>query len=231
MTGVLGALLGSSSGAGGGGGGGGGVVFDAKSQATPWNGVGAGAQTWTHTPVGTPSGIILCLVNFDGSNSPNPSAVSYGGVSMGSAAVAQTVFGISGDLAIYGLANPPSGAKTVSITLPGTNNFGFASVISVTGSDLTTIFDFNNTATNTGTSSISCTTTTANTDLVIDVVAANTSSDTLSSPGSGQTGTMFTGRTDLAFSYKSASGSSQAMTWALSPSDQWWSNVVSVKHA
>lgn len=214
------------------GGGGTTSTFDASSQKA-WSSVGTTPQTWTHTPVGTPTGIIIGIVNF--SANTLPSAVTYNGVSLGAAAVSQVnVYGASsGFAAIYGLASPASGPQTASITLSNpSGNFGFAFAMSVTGSDLATIFRSTNGATAAASTSISNTVAgSAANDLVVDFANANTGTDTIASPGAGQASITIIGRTDAKFSYKTAAGASETMTWTLSPSSSWWSNAVSVKHA
>jgi hypothetical protein len=210
------------------------VVFDAKSQAAGWSGAASGVLgTWNHTPTGTPTGIIVGVVNYNGFGASGVTiSVTYGGTSMGVAAINQTTYGVNGTFSIFGLVNPASGTQSVVVTSVDGNqgDYGSAFAISVTGSDLTTIFRNTSPTTNTGTS-ISNGFSSASGDLLIDFVTAATGTDTISSPGAGQTLTQLTGNPATAFSYASSSGSSVTMTEALSPSDQWWSNAVSVKSA
>lgn len=203
------------------------AAFDQKFEKS-WSGTGAD-QSWLHTPIGTPTGLIVGISNFD-AVAPTLTDVRYNGVSMGAAAITQTVYGGQGRFFIFGMANPPAGAQTVLIDLAGANSFGFAFSMSVTGSDLATIFRGSNPATATS-AAISNTISSAAGDLVVDFATPATSSRVISSPGAGQTGTVVAGRTDSGFSYKTATGASETMTWALNISDQWWSNAVSVKHA
>jgi hypothetical protein len=156
-------------------GGGGGVAFDAVSEGIA---NGASSASWTHTPVGTPTGVAVLVGRFF--DTDQITAITYGGNAM-------TLEEPSGDPDIgpwiYSLGNPPSGAQTVSITWAG-SVFALACAITVTGGDTSNVIS--NTATATGTSttpSVTCTSATG--ELVVDVVHASVSSTP--TPGAGQT--------------------------------------------
>lgn len=76
--------------------------------------------TWTHTPVGTPTAIIVGATSF-ATNANTVTAVTYGGVSMASLGyIASGSGGTHGGIALYYLASGiPAGAQTVSVTSTG----------------------------------------------------------------------------------------------------------------
>jgi hypothetical protein len=111
-----------------------GVVFDAVSNPAPILSSGSSPLSWTHTPVGVPTAVAVLMGGFN--SSIKPTAVTYGGVSM----TLGTAFGPDQPFVIIaGLANPSSGAQTVSIS-GFTSCFLAAAAITVTGSDTTTCF-------------------------------------------------------------------------------------------
>lgn len=211
-------------------GGGTSVAFDAASNITPWVNTISSPQTWTHTPVGTPTAVAVCAENYNPSTGGTSiSSVSYGGTSMGSPAVTQTVYAGNGILAIWVLANPPSGAQTVSVALNdgvGTN-YGRAVAVTVTGSNTSTAIDSSNSATGTGTA-ISAAVTSITGELALDCATPNTATDTATASGS-QT-SVYSPVGGVFSSYLAASASSTTMAWTLSPSDTWWTNLISFKH-
>lgn len=88
------------------------VAFDAFSNVA----AGTGNLSWTHTPVGTPRGVKVDIVENGGSN--GISSVTYGGVAMELAAVNTKTSGEAGTVITYFLGkNIPTGAQTVSITV------------------------------------------------------------------------------------------------------------------
>ena len=88
------------------------VAFDAVSNVA----AGTGNLSWTHTPVGTPRGVKVDIVENGGTN--GVTAVTYGGVSMELAAVNAKTSGEAGTVITYFLGkNIPTGAQTVSVTV------------------------------------------------------------------------------------------------------------------
>jgi len=72
---------------GGGGGGGldyGNVVYDTESESHTGTTGASGDFSWTHTPTGTAAGILVFVINRNGSasNEPEDGAVTYGGVAV-----------------------------------------------------------------------------------------------------------------------------------------------------
>jgi len=113
------------------------VALDVASSAQS---TGSGATlSWTHTPVGTPTAVGVG-VSVDKFPSATISGVTYGGVSM--TIENQTVSG-EARAAIFGLANPTSGAQTVEITTSVAVDGIVGGAISVTGSDTTQCFSAN----------------------------------------------------------------------------------------
>lgn len=101
-------------------------AFDAISIS---NGV-AFPLAWTHTPVGTPTGVAVAIYNQGATNTV--SGVTYGGVAM-------TLAGIQGSVQIWGLASPPVGAQTVSVAGSGTDQV-YGHALTVTNGNTSTVF-------------------------------------------------------------------------------------------
>lgn len=200
---------------------GGGPAFDAASSNSRSG--GSGSLTWTHTPVGTPTGVAVGVTNFN----PNCtiSGVTYGGASMGAAAQSVTIGGgVSNDVRLYGLANPSSGAQTVSINFSsGTNCFVAGGSITVTGGNTTTVFRASNNATgNSGTAAVSVTS--ASGDLVVDIGATADNNINLTAVTGSQTARISNvagGGNRMSMSTITASGASTAMGWTLASSNAW----------
>ena len=90
------------------------IAYDAASAATP----GTGNLSWTHTPVGTPRGVMVFIVQ-DGSTSDQVSSVTYGGDAMTEVCFAANT-GTAGYVYGYWLGTSiPTGAQTVAVTVSG----------------------------------------------------------------------------------------------------------------
>lgn len=88
------------------------VAFDAVSNVA----AGTGDLSWTHTPVGTPRGVRVDIVENGGTN--GVSSVTYGGVAMELVAVNAKTSGEAGTVITYFLGKSlPTGAQTVSVTV------------------------------------------------------------------------------------------------------------------
>lgn len=88
------------------------VAFDAVSNVA----AGTGDLSWTHTPVGTPRGVRVDIVENGGTN--GVTAVTYGGVAMELVAVNAKTSGEAGTVVTYFLGKSlPTGAQTVSVTV------------------------------------------------------------------------------------------------------------------
>lgn len=88
------------------------VAFDAVSNVA----AGTGDLSWTHTPVGTPRGVKVDIVENGGTN--GVSSVTYGGVAMELAAVNAKTSGEAGTVVTYFLGRGiPTGAQTVSVSV------------------------------------------------------------------------------------------------------------------
>src|SRR5260370_836355 len=143
------------------------------------SGCGGTTLTWEHTPVGTPSAVGVTLQNYQG-------ATSVTGVSYGASAMTQAVAitdGNNNSAQVWGLANPPSGAQTVTVTFAATGAFAEAGSFTVTGSDTTTTFSNSNSASGSSTAP-SESITSASGEFVIDVLSALTSNGTITQGGS-----------------------------------------------
>lgn len=211
-------------------GGGGGVTFDAISNGTP---VSSGTGiSWTHTPVGTPTGVIVLIGGFNAGSFV--SACTYGGVNMTEDALRNPA-GLSRDNTIvFALANPPAGPQTVSAT-GASGAYLAGAAITVLGSDLVTCL--RSIANNDGTAASSTVTVTSvATDLVIDCAAGFQAAGAASGPGGAQTSryTAFWNG-NLAFGVSTSPGAASVTpTWSTVNSgsaNTWSATGVSVKHA
>jgi hypothetical protein len=91
------------------------VAPDARSTSTLTN-----DPSWTHTPVGTPRGVVVGIAAPSGSDII--SGVTYGGVAMGRVAVAAKAAAEAGSVYVYFLGTGiPTGAQTVTVTTSGVN--------------------------------------------------------------------------------------------------------------
>lgn len=108
------------------------VAFDAVGGNTGTGGIAT--LSWTHTPIGTPTAIIV-LTGQDATG-VTVSGVTYNGVAMTSARTAVT----SGDSELTGwmtTATPSTGAQTVVVTYSANAERAVGHSFSVTGSDAT----------------------------------------------------------------------------------------------
>jgi hypothetical protein len=122
--------------------------------------------SWTNTPVGTPTGIIVGVYGLAA-----PTSVKYGGVTM--TLDGQSAANASGDVMyVYELANPATGAQTVLVTL-GSASYANGVSISVTGGSTTQVMRTGTFASQvTNAVNPSLTVTSATGDLVVDFVGS-----------------------------------------------------------
>lgn len=142
------------------------VAFDNSSSVAFNN---TSTKTYTHTPVGTPTAVGVGVGTATISTNTNISTITYGGTTMGAAAVSVTgTTSFPYGSRIYGLANPSSGAQSVAVTWSNGGQYGGIAACTVTGSDTTTCFSAGNTAStnNTGNASLACNS--ASGELVMD---------------------------------------------------------------
>jgi len=208
-------------------GGGGGVAFDAAASAQRSG--GAGSLSWTHTPVGTPTGVAVGLTNFN--SNCTISTVTYGGTSMGAAAQS-AVFGSGNqnDVRLYVLAAPSSGAQTVSINFSsGSSCFVAGGSITVTGGNTTTAARASNKAAGTSTTP-AVSVTSVSGDLVIDIAATADNNITLTGAGGGQTiqvANKAGGGNRLSMSTITATGATTNLSWTIASSNAWANQAAS----
>jgi hypothetical protein len=156
------------------------VAFDAASTLAPNS---TQTPSWTHTPVGTPSGVGIIAIWRHTSTPPAISSVTYGGeeCSFEDSQVCNSGLMI---IALYSLANPPSGERTVQINYAATpNRDNYAYAVTVTGGSTSDVFATvaKNTATNTAPS---VTVDSTADEFVMDGAA---SSGNMTAAGGGQT--------------------------------------------
>jgi len=116
--------------------GGGTVVFDAVSQKSDPDGVSSiqsFTQSWLHTPVGVPTGVVVATAYWQPSLT-NPTSVKYGTKTM---TLESSVDNTSG-IRLYSLANPDPGPQTVEIVYTQLT-YPSSSAITVTGGSTTDV--------------------------------------------------------------------------------------------
>lgn len=119
------------------------IAFDAKSQLTAT--VNAGTDgSWTHTPVGTPAGVIVMITQGE-NQADQVVGVTYGGVAMTRVNYqGQAGGGDPTATYLYFLGSSvPSGAQTVAIDINNTYNYA-ATCVTVTASSGSTEVDVSN---------------------------------------------------------------------------------------
>ncbi len=115
------------------------IAFDAVSSTVP----GTGALSWLHTPIGTPKGVIVFVVQNVGT-ADEVTGVTYGGVTMtevtGSPNLHTT--GEPGGVHAFFLGSSiPTGDQTISVSVNGTGSSKAGIAISVTAAANTEIND------------------------------------------------------------------------------------------
>lgn len=99
--------------------------------------------SWTHTPVGTPRGVVV-YIEHDTSATDHVTGVTYGGVAMARVVRATDTAAEPGAAEMWFLgASIPTGAQTVEVTLStGTDDNFHCVSATVTASDDTEVVDF-----------------------------------------------------------------------------------------
>lgn len=119
------------------------VAYDAVSKSgTGLVGASPNPMTWTHTPVGTPRGVLVFAYQESGIGSTITGPVTYGGVAMQRVAFAtQLSGGEGGAMDAYFLGSGlPTGAQTVSVTHNASSgDTRWIAAITVTAADDTEI--------------------------------------------------------------------------------------------
>lgn len=158
------------------------VAFDA---VATFNNAATTSASWTHTPVGTPTGVAIVAISASTAN--GAWSATYGGVSLGSPAVTQAsaAFGNT-QLMIWGLSGPASGAQTVVVSQGGSSMDIAAASFTVTGG-VTTGSPFSNTASNNNIAGANTTLaiTSPSGELVVDIISSGGGA-TLTANGTGQ---------------------------------------------
>lgn len=193
--------------------------FDAVSSAHVANS-GITTLTWTHTPVGTPTAVGVVTSEFGPGGGSAISGVTYGGTTMG-ARKSTSGTGTQPGTSIWGLANPPSGAQSVVVTMGGTGNYVEAAAVTVTGSDTITVFSNANSATGTSTTP-SVALTTGSNDFAMDILGTTTGAFP-ATPGGSQTsrwGPLTDGGDEAQGSTAPSGGATTTMSWTIT-SNTW----------
>lgn len=114
------------------------VAYDAVSNATE----GTGNLSWTHTPVGTPAGVIVFVTQIAGGD--EVTGVTYGGVAMTEVTGSPNLKATGEPGAVYGYflgSSIPTGAQTVTVTVDATGTNKAAVAITITAAANTTVQD------------------------------------------------------------------------------------------
>jgi hypothetical protein len=193
------------------------AAFDASSTQTASG--GAFPITWTHTPVGTPTAVMVVFENFNATVAAT--GVTYGGVALTQFQNLAPMGSGGTGMEMWGVANPPSGAQTVSINGPAGAVFLVAGAVTVTGSDTTTCF--RNTLGQIIVSGVSVSGTVSSVvsgDLAVDAVCNSFSAT--QSPNAGQTvafGDTSVSNLHIEGSYLAVSSTSVTMAWTATGSN------------
>lgn len=138
------------------------VALDAVTSNTQL--FGGSPFSFTHTPVGTPTAVGVFVSVAD--NSGTVTGVTYGGIPMTLAV--STADGAA--VYIFGLASPPSGPQTVSVSFSPNPFDVVVGVVTVTGSDPATCFSATNSVFSGGAPNpATLTVASANGELVVDI--------------------------------------------------------------
>lgn len=112
------------------------VAFDAAS-GPAGQPLAAGDYSWTHTPTGTPRGVIVFCVADAPLSSLTFDSVTYAGLALEQGTPANLVGGESGQAQFFFLgAGLPTGAQTVLVNTTGTGQIVLAAVTLTAGDDL-----------------------------------------------------------------------------------------------
>lgn len=102
------------------------VAFDAVGPSSAGSGTNSGggvttlSSSWTHTPAGTPSAVVVGVAaGTNGSDATVVITVTYGGTSMTSLGIAHSNNSTSGFVQVFGLASPAAGPQTVAVSGTG----------------------------------------------------------------------------------------------------------------
>ncbi len=108
------------------------AAFDASASG----GVSANVTTlsWTHTPAGTPSKVLVAVMSSSSAGAPD--SVTYGGSAM--TLIATNTAAFASALRVYEHNTPASGAQTVAITMPASAGRLGGGSVSLTATSTTT---------------------------------------------------------------------------------------------
>jgi hypothetical protein len=120
------------------------VLFDAFSEShTGTSGSASQASfSWTHTPVGTPAGVLVFVAT--NANSALITSVTYGGVAMTAVSGGEAIDtgGEPGRMTAYFLATGiPTGARTVTVTRTNNTTVMYAVAITVTADSTPEVYE------------------------------------------------------------------------------------------
>lgn len=206
------------------------IAYDAESSSS-----GTGDLSWTHTPIGSPRGVIVLVAQ---NNNPDQiTAVTYGGTPMTRLISAVKTSGEDGRSYIYFLGGGiTAGAQTVAVTTSGLNNRVAAAISMTANAD--TEEETNNTFTSDSASSPI--------DVVLSIGAGvetycmGTAFCGRGNLGGFAPGTNYTNSSELDFGTScgsnirrtsNATGGDETVQWTATASDDWVCAVVAIKES
>lgn len=116
------------------------IAFDAAVLSA----AGTTGRSWTHTPVGTPRGVIVFISQGIGDATDEVTSVTYGGETMTEMANSPVLHTTSQPAVVYGYflgSGIPTGAQTVVVNVDATGSVKIAAAITVTAAQDTSVVD------------------------------------------------------------------------------------------
>lgn len=213
------------------------VAYDATGPSSSGAKVGGATLTWTHTVGSSGTNRALLVGASVGDNSPNDSSCTAtakdGTTTMTSLAKAHTDNQNHGYEQVWGLANPPTGANSITVTVTGcTPNEVTGGSESFTGVSQSTPFGTPVTAFGSGTTA-SATAASTSSDMMAGFVANGSSISSATSPSTSRfiaNGNNNTAAGNSAGATSAATGSNVTMAWSVG-SDWWAVAEIQVQHA
>lgn len=192
------------------------------------SGASVSSLSWTHTPSGTPTGVVVTVAQ--GFNTTAPNSISYGTDTPVDSGELVTPFG-SYAIRVYGCPTSLTGAQTVSVGWAASKDTAILSAQTVTDSHATTIFSDSVAAGPTASTAISVDCPSATGELVIDATV-HTVTGGADTAGASQTQSFQINQASAMRSCSSweAGAATVTMSWSCD-STTWGTIAVSVQQA
>lgn len=207
------------------------VAFDNATFSAGQAGVGT-SFTFTHAIGASATDLAIGISAWANGVAPATAitSVTVNGVSMGAAAISAQSPSNQEFAAIWGMASPPAGTTvTIVVNLDasvGTNFFGIAVALSVTGGNTSTCFDHVSNASTGSTANPTSTVSSATGELVVDIANFDGSAGLTWTPGGGQTSVgAFTGSSVWGMMSYTPGASSVSPNWTNGGTSGPWAAV------